>query len=64
MSGRFRQTVNRYGGCVLVALFCAYGFICSGEYAGRQELVWKSGYAAIGIGAVMVALWLAFKAKW
>lgn len=63
MSGRFRPIVNRYGGCVLVALFCAYGFACSGEYTGTQELAWKSGYAAAGSGALMLALWLAFKGQ-
>jgi hypothetical protein len=64
MPGRFRLIVNRYGGCVLVALFCAYGFACSGEYTGTQELWYKAVYAIAGIGALLLGLWLAFKSQW
>ncbi len=33
------------GGCLMFALFCAYGFLASGELTGNQEIAWKVGYA-------------------
>ena len=51
------------GGCLLVALFCAYGFIASGELQGNREIVWKTGYALVGVICFVGALWQAFKGK-
>ena len=33
---------------MLVTLFCAYGFVASGELQGNRELLWKTGYAVAG----------------
>jgi hypothetical protein len=51
------------GGCLLVALFCAYGFVASGELQGNGELLWKTGYAVAGAVSFFGALWQAFKGK-
>ncbi len=51
------------GGCLLVALFCIYGFIASGELQGSREILWKSGYALVGMVCVLCALWKSFKGK-
>ncbi len=49
------------GGCFFLALFCVYGFLASGEYSGTRELAWKSGYAALGMVALVTSVWLARK---
>ena len=51
------------GGCVLVALFCIYGFIASGELQGNHEILWKTGYALVGVACLLGALWQSFKGK-
>jgi hypothetical protein len=45
------------GGCLLFALFCAYGFLASGELDGAAELAWRTGYAiagVIGLGGALI----------
>ncbi len=32
------------GGCLFVALFCAYGFLASGELQGTREILWMIPY--------------------
>jgi len=46
------------GAMLLLAGFCAYGFIASGEYSGQRELLWKVGYAIIGGAGVASAILL------
>lgn len=33
----------------LIALFCGFGYLASGELSGREEFVWKTGYAVTGL---------------
>lgn len=47
------------GACLLVAVFCAYGFLASGEYTGAQKLAWQSGYAIAGLVMLTSGLWIA-----
>ena len=51
------------GGCLLVALFCVYGFWASGEYQGTKELAWKTGYATVGPVALFGSVWQAIRGK-
>ena len=51
------------GGCLLVALFCVYGFVASGELQGNGELCWKTGYAVTGAVSFLGVLWQSFKEK-
>ena len=48
-------------GCLVVALFCAYGFLASGELTGTAELAWKVVYAAAGLISLGLAVWQAIK---
>lgn len=43
-------------GCLLLALFCVYGFLASGELDGASETAWKTGYTIAGAGALLVAV--------
>ena len=36
------------GALLLLAAFCAYGFLAAGEQRGRQETAWRTGYALCG----------------
>lgn len=47
------------GSLLIIAAFCAYGFIASGEYTGSKELYFKSAYGLVGGLCVVAALWLA-----
>lgn len=38
------------------ALFCGYGFLASGELSGSEEMLWRSGYAVLGLGSLVVAV--------
>ena len=51
------------GGCLFVALFCAYGFLASGELQGTREILWKTVYAVTGAVCFFGALWQSFKGK-
>ncbi len=51
------------GGCLLVALFCVYGFLAAGEYQGTREIAWKAAYALLGAVAVLGALCQAARGK-
>lgn len=51
------------GGCLLVALFCCYGFLASGEYEGTRELAWKTAYALMGTVSMSGAVIQAIKGK-
>ena len=51
------------GGFLLVVLFCVYGFISSGELEGNREILWKTGYAVVGVICLCGALWQSFKGK-
>ena len=48
---------------MLVALFCAYGFVASGEFQGNREILWKTGYAVAGAVCFFGALWQSFRGK-
>jgi hypothetical protein len=41
-----------------VALFAVFGFLATFEPSEQSMLPWRIGYAAVGVGAVIVALWL------
>gem|GEM_PF-3303459 len=43
------------GGCVLLAVFCTYGFVASGELSGASRTAWKAGYAILGGIALVTA---------
>ncbi len=47
------------GACILVALFCAYGFLAAGESSGAAKVAWKTGYVAVGLLALLGAAWQA-----
>ena len=49
------------GGCLLFAVFCAYGFLASGELNGAEEMAWKTGYAIAGGIALLAAVILVSK---
>ncbi len=51
------------GGCLLVALFCVYGSMASGELQGNREILWKTGYSVVGATCLFGAFWQAFKGK-
>lgn len=51
------------GGCLLVAMFCAYGFLASGELQGDREIAWKTGYALVGGLSFLAAVWQAFRGR-
>ena len=41
-----------------VALFAVFGFLATFEPSEQSVLPWRIGYAAVGIGAVIVVIWL------
>lgn len=41
-----------------VALFAVFGFLATFEPSDQSVLPWRIGYAAVGVGAVIVAIWL------
>ena len=50
-------------GCLLVALFCVYGFLASGEYEGTKEFLWKAGYATVRIITFLGSVWQATRGR-
>ena len=40
-----------------VAAFSVFGFLATFEPSDHNILVWRVGYAAVGIGAIVAAAW-------
>jgi hypothetical protein len=47
---------------VLVALFCAVGFMATFEVPGSIE--WRIGYGFVGLACVGAAAWIVFSGSW
>jgi hypothetical protein len=43
---------------LLAAAFCIYGFVASFE-PGPNHFYWRIGYAAMGLGCLAAAAWMA-----
>lgn len=43
---------------VCVAVFSAFGFMATFEPSDFDVVIWRIGYAAVGVGAIVAAVWL------
>lgn len=48
---------------VCVAAFSAFGFMATFEPMDQDVTTWRIAYAAVGVGAIIAALWLLVPGK-